>query len=248
MFCTIPRVAGRVLGYALIYAPSDVGRDCVAREVQDRHNDPEVLVGLAHLYIYGLIRIYWRAFFFLDYPMFINPWAVKNPKGPTPLISADSSPRQSFDVTLEGHARTRVEPGVSPQDLKDVMMGRDNYRCVFTNKPDLGSVRRHVVSADLQMLHASGGAVDLQVAHIISHSLTADVGGMTRSARDKLQWASSAAAVLDRFAGIEIKSILRNLDVHNPLNAFMTSHDPHVRFDGLDMWLTPSKARPLFVN
>ncbi|TBU65150.1 hypothetical protein BD310DRAFT_1002611 [Dichomitus squalens] len=127
-------------------------------------------------------------------------------------------------------------------------MARDKYRCVFTHKPDGDSVLGGVVSVDLQTLRASGGAVDLQVAHIISQSLTADVGGMTRSARGKLQWASSAAAVLDRFAGIEIESILRNLDVHNPLNAFMTSHDPHFLFNGLDMWLTPSKARPLFVN
>ncbi|TBU29127.1 hypothetical protein BD311DRAFT_757020 [Dichomitus squalens] len=53
VFRTSPRVAARVLGYALIHAPSDVGRDCVAREVHDCHNDPEVLAGLAHFYIYG---------------------------------------------------------------------------------------------------------------------------------------------------------------------------------------------------
>ena len=59
----------------------------------------------------------------------------------------------------------------------------------------------------------------------------------------QLQWASSTAAVLNAFAGIEIQSLLHDLDVHNPLNAFVASYEPHYLFDQLDMWLTPSKAR-----
>ena len=57
MFRTSPRVAGRTLGYALIYAPSDVSRDCVAREIRACDGDAEILAGLAHLYIFGLIRL-----------------------------------------------------------------------------------------------------------------------------------------------------------------------------------------------
>ena len=57
MFRTSPRVAGRTLGYALIYAPSDVSRDCVAREIRACNDDAEILAGLAHLYIFGLIRL-----------------------------------------------------------------------------------------------------------------------------------------------------------------------------------------------
>ena len=64
----------------------------------------------------------------------------------------------------------------------------------------------------------------------------------------QLQWASSAATVLDVFAGIEVRSLLHDLDVHNPLNAFMASYEPHCLFDQLDMWLTPSKARPSLVD
>ena len=57
MLQTNPQVAGRTLGYALILAPSDVGRDAVARAVNDCNGNAEILAGLAHLYIYGLIRI-----------------------------------------------------------------------------------------------------------------------------------------------------------------------------------------------
>ena len=57
MFRTSPLVAGRTLGYALIYAPSDVSRDCVARDIRACDGDAEILAGLAHLYIFGLIRL-----------------------------------------------------------------------------------------------------------------------------------------------------------------------------------------------
>ena len=57
MLQTNPQVAGRTLGYALILAPSDVGRDAIARAVNDCNRNAEILAGLAHLYIYGLIRI-----------------------------------------------------------------------------------------------------------------------------------------------------------------------------------------------
>ena len=57
MFRTSPRVAGRTLGYALIYAPSDVSRDCVAREICACDGDAEILAGLAHLYIFSLIHL-----------------------------------------------------------------------------------------------------------------------------------------------------------------------------------------------
>ena len=57
MLHTSPQVAGRTLRYALNFAHSDAGRACVAREVQTCEDDPEILAGLAHLYIYGLIRI-----------------------------------------------------------------------------------------------------------------------------------------------------------------------------------------------
>ena len=57
MLNTSPVVAGRTLGYALILAPNDVGRDCVAREIRACDDDPEIIAGLAHLYIYSLIRV-----------------------------------------------------------------------------------------------------------------------------------------------------------------------------------------------
>ena len=57
MLQTSGQVAGRTLGYALIHAPNDAARDCVAREINGCEDNAELLAGLAHVYIFGFIRI-----------------------------------------------------------------------------------------------------------------------------------------------------------------------------------------------
>jgi len=52
-----PVCAGRVLGFALLYSPSDDGRDNLAAEILGCNGDDELLGGLAHLYVYGFIRV-----------------------------------------------------------------------------------------------------------------------------------------------------------------------------------------------
>ena len=52
--------AAQVLGYPLLYSPSDHGRNTLAAEIlkcNDSKNGHELLGGLAHVYVYGLIRV-----------------------------------------------------------------------------------------------------------------------------------------------------------------------------------------------
>ena len=51
-----PSVAGRVLGYGLLYAPNDTGRDSLVRDILSCGEDTELFAGLADLYVYGLIH------------------------------------------------------------------------------------------------------------------------------------------------------------------------------------------------
>jgi hypothetical protein len=44
-----PACAGRVLGFALLYSPSDGGREALTAEILGRGGDHELLAGLAHL-------------------------------------------------------------------------------------------------------------------------------------------------------------------------------------------------------
>lgn len=118
MLHTNPQVAARTLGYALVFAPSDVGRDCVAREVNACHDDPEILAGLAHLYMYGLIRICQCMSSVSDF-WCLQGKSVKNPKGPTPAMSSNMSPEVTFGATVEDHSPTMISPGTAPPWLKD---------------------------------------------------------------------------------------------------------------------------------
>ena len=52
-----PACAGRVLGFALLYSPSDRGREALTAEILRCGDDHGLLAGLAHLYVYGLIRV-----------------------------------------------------------------------------------------------------------------------------------------------------------------------------------------------
>ncbi|KAJ6576625.1 hypothetical protein DFH09DRAFT_364914 [Mycena vulgaris] len=118
-------------------------------------------------------------------------------------------------------------------------MYRDRRRCVFTAKGDRPSLlEEHPDVADITDPQRSER---LQVAHIISQSLTTGMSGLTDTAKTKLEWASSASAILDRFAGIEIKNLLGELDLHTPINAMMSTFGPHDMFDNLGIWFEPAK-------
>lgn len=52
-----PRISARVLGFGLIHAPSDSGKQHLADEINDSSDDLERFAGLAYLYVFGLIRI-----------------------------------------------------------------------------------------------------------------------------------------------------------------------------------------------
>ncbi|KAJ7196767.1 hypothetical protein GGX14DRAFT_375800 [Mycena pura] len=251
MFKHPPEVAGRTLGYALIFAPSDAGRDCVAREVNACNGDIERLAALAHLYIFGLVRVCECCFHAnCRYLSYISP-LVKNPKGPTPAITADQSPDVRFSQQTMLHKGSLKAPGEQPASLRQQLLYREKYRCALTGHIDRASSDKAEQSPelfpDLAPLFASQPPAvtgdllyDLEVAHIISQSLTDGIGGLTDAARAKLDWASSASAILDRFSGIDVKQLLGGTDLHSAINGFMASNEAHALFDRLDFCLLPA--------
>ena len=52
-----PACAARVLGFALLYFPSDNEQNTLTAEILKCNDDHELLSGLAYLYVYGLIRV-----------------------------------------------------------------------------------------------------------------------------------------------------------------------------------------------
>ncbi|KAH9888962.1 hypothetical protein C8Q73DRAFT_708889 [Cubamyces lactineus] len=212
MFDTPPQVAGRTLGYALIHATTKKGRDVLAREIVSCVKDYRVLSGLAHLCIFGMIRMF------------------RNPKGPTPIDSVDESPE---------HLVTGTSPGYTPAWLRAQLLQRDEFRCVFTHRPDARSLRQQMAAGALSPPNGTHVA-NTKVAHIIGLPLTDGIGGMSQSAREKFPWATSATAVLEHFGGDEIQQIIRNFTIHDPVNAMTASLEPHDLFNQSALWLTPA--------
>jgi len=202
-----PTVAGRVLGYGLLLAPSEDGRAALVRDINGCEDDPELLGGLAHLYVFGLIRVFY------------------NPKGPSPAISASQSPRGSFEAAVERYEHLIRKPGITSQELRELVSFRDENRCVLT-----GAL--NTVVADSQTKKHDV----IFLAHIISQSLPAD-----ENVPVKFNWAKTAGALIERFGGFSTREVLGEQNLNSPRNAFMASGAPHQQFDGLNIWLTPAK-------
>ncbi|KAJ7271359.1 hypothetical protein B0H12DRAFT_1229014 [Mycena haematopus] len=133
-----------------------------------------------------------------------------------------------------------------------MLLYRDQYRCVLTGRIDRASLDKTEQNPELfpdlaplvapQAPAVPGELVfDLEVAHIISQSLTDGIGGLSAAAAAKLDWASSASAILDRFSGIDIKRLLGGTDLHSAINGFMASNEAHALFDRLDFCLIPAR-------
>ncbi|KAJ7130207.1 hypothetical protein C8R44DRAFT_850221 [Mycena epipterygia] len=203
MFGMGPIIAGRVLGYALIYAPNNGGRDALRG---------------------------WR----FSISMVLYAFVVRNPKGAPPAVSADSkSPRISLDAAGDQPRENSAPPGRIPHILKEQILFRDQFTCAFSHVIDRDSFEKGIATRHADTL----GFGNVQVAHIISQSLTDGIGGMSEAAKEKHNWASCASAILDRFAGIEI----RPLDLHNPMNVLLAGLEPHMNFGRQCMWLSAVK-------
>ncbi|KAJ3512556.1 hypothetical protein NLJ89_g3447 [Agrocybe chaxingu] len=221
-----PVIVARVLGHALRLAPSDEGREVLTREIIDCEAHPELLAGLGHLYVYGMIRVFY------------------NPKGPTPSISAIQSPRRSFEEVVNARSHLLSAPLVTTRELRQLTLIRDENSCVFTGDLDVG-IDRPVLVAALD-LDPDRPTASTHVAHIISQTLSSDIGGMTQAARDKVLFMLLLSqffqyAVLERFGGFSAHAILGEANLNSALNALTASGTPHSWFDCLNLWLVPAK-------
>ncbi|KAF9472837.1 hypothetical protein BDN70DRAFT_886513 [Pholiota conissans] len=231
-----PATVARVLGHAFHFAPNDTGRAKLTEEIieckldpDDVHCSPELLAGLAHLYVYGMMRVFY------------------NPKGPTPLVSPAQNARSSFGDAVRTPSHLLTPTLVTTQTLRQRTLLRDENRCVFTGCLDAHIYQSLPRGEQLAALTTSEGpavpiALLTQVAHVISQSLPSNIGGMTQAAREKFVWASTAAAVLERFGGFSAYTILGEDNLNSAANAFTASSTPHDMFDCLDLWLLPAQV------
>ncbi|RPD53568.1 hypothetical protein L226DRAFT_613839 [Lentinus tigrinus ALCF2SS1-7] len=207
-----PNVCARVLGHGLRLSPDDAGRKALARDVLACHEDQELLAGLAHLYVFGLIRVFY------------------NPNGPTPAVTPSLTPP-------EAAAQSNPSSSSSASELHDLLMLRDEYRCVFTGRLDPEEYEKH----RSKYSSSTALAVATNVAHIISQSLSDNMYGVTQAIQAKFTWAMTAGGMIAHIGGFDAQRILGDANLHSPKNAFILSHDAHAQFNKLDLYLTPVK-------
>ncbi|KAK0479330.1 hypothetical protein IW261DRAFT_1480294 [Armillaria novae-zelandiae] len=137
----------------------------------------------------------------------------KNPKASVPT---------SLSITTGNTAAAVAQPTISSSKAKDLALARDNYRCTVSEIVDLVKV-----------------AASTSLGHIFGQSMMDHTAGVTRAARAKLEWAATAAAVIERFAGIPILEELNQNDIHRPENTFTIADGLHAAFDRLSFSLCP---------
>ncbi|KAK0492963.1 hypothetical protein EDD18DRAFT_1357347 [Armillaria luteobubalina] len=217
MFKFSPQVSARVLGYALRHSPSVEGKAHLVQEILDCNNNGELLAGLSYLYVMGMIRVF------------------KNPKGSVPTSLSSHSSRASFRATADNIAAALAQPTVSSSKAKDLALVRDNYRCIVSGTVDLVSYEED----PMRFNEAPEVVATTSLGHIFSQSIMDHTAGMTRAARAKMEWAATAAAVIERFAGIPILEELNQNDIHRPENTFTIADGLHPAFDRLSFSLCP---------
>lgn len=114
-------IRARLLRCLLIHAPSQSGRELLAKEIRSCDVGTTAFHDLAELYIYHFVRVF------------------KNPKGKTPTPSTHPS-RRSFDIQVAMIGENLSAPIHPHQKAKHNALIRDGYRCMVTGRADKNSV------------------------------------------------------------------------------------------------------------
>ncbi|EPS96388.1 hypothetical protein FOMPIDRAFT_88923 [Fomitopsis schrenkii] len=202
-----PAVVARVLGYGI--RCNDRGRDALVRDILACNKEAELLAGVAHLYVYGLCRVFY------------------NPKGPTPRVSPSLTPRLSLEVTAK-ESFLLLDSSRDASRLRTETLLCDNHRCIFTGLLDETEAELEFTKTKRLQDYAF-----TNVAHIISQSLSENISGVHAAAHAKFEWARTGGAMLQRFGGFDAHEVLCDEILQSPKNAFTASMTAHAPFDAL---------------
>lgn len=174
----------------------------------------------------------------------------KNPKGATPTPMSVHSPRPSFYATAENIAALLSHPTSSSSNAKKLVskkfpkccseapqaLMRDNYRYILPRNVDKDSAINGLTVINMDVGERMRGTGP---GHIFNELMTDHIVGLSDAAQRKLEWAFSAAAIVQRFAQISVVQELNRNNIHRAENTFTTTRDFHGLFDELSVSLHP---------
>ncbi|KAG9009171.1 hypothetical protein FRB93_005667 [Tulasnella sp. JGI-2019a] len=206
----------RLLGYLLIHAPTDAGRTNVQTEIELCTTDGQ-LKDLAQLYIDHFIRIF------------------KSTQGRTPTTSSRPS-RSSFDVRQQETLKLLREAPKNHIAVKELVLRRDNHRCLVTGKLDMKEYfRKMKIDPTFR-----GGFTVTQASRILPDCSNQELKLGSSEHAQKLNWTSSTWAVLERFGQINLVSDEFNeCDTYCVDNVMTLDLLVHNLFHRLVLWFEP---------
>ncbi|KAF9445667.1 hypothetical protein P691DRAFT_762302 [Macrolepiota fuliginosa MF-IS2] len=185
VFQTPPRVVGRVLGFGLLHAPTETGQQHLVAEINDCAYSMELMAALAHVYIHGLIRVFY------------------NPEGYTSVISETESSEGSYRETATTFEELLTELKDQPERLRDLLLERDRHRCVLSDKLDDYAVLGRRVSPS-----PGDQFCTTLVVPVIMQLHTTKVNGISEAARSKFTWAATTTTIIQHLGGLDIQALL----------------------------------------
>lgn len=225
-------VCARFLGYMVIEAPNDAGREDISKEILSATGDVG-LVDLAKLYIGHFIHFF--------------PWERKNrftadgdwdPESETTLFFEND-----IDYTLK-YLLNEAPPNHYTAEKKALI--RDQFRCMVTRAYDSQSVRRISAVQEAQEAEITrpgpsrGYVIPTEGVHILSEG-TDTVTSDTQAGEITDGYAASLSAILERYGQID-PAELAGPAHHRPENIMTLSVDIHGAFVLLDVWFEPTSV------
>ncbi|KAF5350969.1 hypothetical protein D9756_008340 [Leucocoprinus leucothites] len=203
----------RFLGYMVMEAPNDAGRENISKEIMSAADDAG-LADLAKLYIGHSTHC-----FFLD---------------------EKDSLHNDIDYTLK---RLLEEAPPNQSTAGKNALIRDQFRCMVSGFYDYDSVRyipaaHEARQADLAHPGLSGRCVVTEAAHILPEG-TETVFPDAQASEMADDYVASLSAVLERFGQVDPAELAG--PAHHRLENIMTLHtEIHTFFDSLVVWFEPT--------
>ncbi|KAG9018580.1 hypothetical protein FRB90_011302 [Tulasnella sp. 427] len=211
-------MCGRILGYMMLEAPTDDGRDNVQREVNSRGTDEE---------LQELARFYATQFLLL----------LKKGKN----RSSRSSSNSSNDDTQRTLGLLMEEATKSNSAVKRLTLIRDNYSCVVTGGYDFETYKASLARGLINDSRHLALAIT-KVAHILPYSLKQDdIQRNEGLLREKAPYPAFVWTAVEHFGQVERPAEPLNDPptrmIHPVENVLTMDLSAHKLFGTLQLWL-----------
>ncbi|KAF8575615.1 hypothetical protein K439DRAFT_1369508 [Ramaria rubella] len=208
-------ICSRLLGYMIIYAPTEAGRMNITKELNSC--------------IKGAAQLYQLAKFFIDRYLRV----FKENKGRAPAAASHFS-RPSFDAMQERLKLLLECPPKNHSDAKAAALIRDDYHCMVTGVCDMASFKAN--DRVKEMARAKKLKIrPTQCAHIFASYTSQNISGENQDG-PKLNYAASAWAAMERIGSVLLPDELNDAAVHRLENILTLEGGVHEMFDSLYLW------------